>query len=266
MAAGLDQDGKRQSSMTELLEQHLDALRSQGFTVVPGALTATEVHEARGALDEIFWREDAIAPARGWQTRVYRVSYMLPQKHRVFRTIFQKPALLELIRAALGDTCILSSLNGYTTTPGGEEQPLHLDQEQTVPGTLLTINAIHALDDFTRENGCTRLVPGSQERQWTGRAADIEAGEKEAVHIEVPAGSVIAYSGGVWHASGCNRTTGPRRAIHAFFARDWVRPQWNFPGSLSSDVVASLSAGERRLLGFDARSQRYDDETDRLVR
>ena len=252
--------------MTGVLEQHLDELRVQGFTVVRDALTVTELHEARNALDDIFRREETIAPGRGWQTTVYRVSYMLPQKHRVFRTIFQKPALLELIRAALGETCILSSLNGYTTTPGGEEQALHLDQDQTVPGTLLTINAIHALDDFTRENGCTRLVPGSHERQWTGRAADIEAGEKEAVHIEAPAGSIIAYSGGVWHASGCNRTRGPRRTLHAFFAREWVRPQWSFPGSLSSDVVASLSAAERRLFGYDARSQRYDTETDRIVR
>jgi ectoine hydroxylase-related dioxygenase (phytanoyl-CoA dioxygenase family) len=252
--------------MTGVLEQHLDALRVQGFTIVPDAMTVTEVHEARNALDGIFRREDAIAPGRGWQTQVYRVSYMLPEKHRVFRTIFQKPALLELMRAALGDTCILSSLNGYTTTPGGDGQALHLDQDQTVPGTLLTINAIHALDDFTRENGCTRLVPGSHERQWTGGAADIEAGENDAVHMEAPAGSIIAYSGGVWHASGCNRTTGPRRALHAFFAREWVRPHWNFPGSLSGDFVASLSAAERRLFGYDARPQRYDVETDRIVR
>src|SRR6185295_7103526 len=122
------------------LEQHLDALRTQGFTVLPHVLPASEVHEARRALDEIFRREDAIAVERGWHTRTHRVSYMLAQKHRLFRTIFQKPTVLALMRAALGDNCILSSVNGFTTIPGGEQQELHLDQEQTVPGTLLNIN------------------------------------------------------------------------------------------------------------------------------
>src|SRR5262245_22799376 len=144
--------------MTGALEQHLDALRVQGFTVVTDALTMTEVDEARHALDEVFRREDTIAPGRGWQTRVYRVAYMLPQKQPLFRTIVQKAGLLALMQAALADSCILSTLNRLTTSPGGEGHALHLDQDQTVPGTLLTIHAIHALDDFTRENGCTRLV------------------------------------------------------------------------------------------------------------
>jgi len=86
------------------------------------------------------------------------------------------------------------------------------------------MNAIHVLADSTRENGCTRLVPGSHDRLWTGEPAAVERAEAEAIYVEAPAGSVIAYSGGLWHAGSRNRTSRERRAVHAFFVREWMQP------------------------------------------
>lgn len=232
--------------------------------MIEGALTTAEVEDARAALNEIFRREGRIGLRRGWHNDVYKVAYMLPQKHRLFRSFCQRDPLLALMRAVLGPGCVVASLNGLTMTPGGRDQGLHMDQEESVPGTILCVNAVHALDDFTRENGCTRLVPGSQERIWTGDAAGIESAEAEAVFVEAPAGSLIAYSGGLWHAGSRNRTNRDRRAVHAFFAREWMRPHWDFPRSLSSDVVATLTPEQRQLFGFSAAARRYDPGSDRV--
>lgn len=165
----------------------------------------------------------------------------------------------------LGPRCILGSLNGLSMTPGGKGQSLHLDQEETVPNAVLYINALHTLDEFTRENGCTRVVPGSQNRVMP-RGEERAKIEEETVYLEAPAGSLIAFNGGLCHAGSQNKTDKPRRAIHAFYHRPWARPQWDYPRSLSPEVVASMTDEQKRLFGFRSRPQWYDWQTDEVKR
>src|SRR5206468_7796212 len=120
-----------------------------------------------------------------------------------------------------------SSLNGMTMSPGGETQRLHLDQFEHTPGLVVNINATHALDDFTKANGCTRVVPFSQNRE-IGTRIDHERDERDAVYLEAPAGSVIAFNGGLVHAGSQNTTQGWRRCLHFCYCRPWARTQWDF--------------------------------------
>src|SRR5438045_1035336 len=113
--------------MSGSVEEHAEELRSRGYTVVEGVLTASQIEDAHTALDEVFLREKRIGPLRGWHNDVYKVAYMLPQKHALFRSFCQREALLSLMRAVLGPTCVLASLNGFTMTPGGQDQRLHID-------------------------------------------------------------------------------------------------------------------------------------------
>ena len=90
----------------------------------------------------------------------------------------------------------------------------------------------------------------------------LEYRESEAISLQAPAGSLIAYDGGAWHAGSANRTAGPRRAIHAFFLRPWVQPHWDFRASLSRRAARALTAEQRALLGFAAGPRRYDPWAD----
>lgn len=249
--------------MTQTLEQHAEELRTRGYTIVEGVLDAAQLGAARAALDALFEREREIGPQRGWLNDTFQVSYMLPQKHPLFRSLPLNPRVLPLMQLLLGPNCVLGSLNGLRMTPGGQGQELHLDQPESVPGTVLYINALHALDDFTRANGGTRVVPFSQDwRVPPGTGAQHEA---EAVYLEAPAGSLIAYNGGLLHAGSRNTTRRPRRALHAFFHRPWVRPQWDYPRSLSEDVIAELTPEQQRMFGFEARPPYYDYRTDHVL-
>src|SRR3954447_14740331 len=95
-------------------EHHAQQIFDQGYTIVPNILSPDEVFAARDLLTEIFEKESKIGASRGWHTRQYKCSYMLPQKHEVFRNLPMRPRLLELVRRVLGEDCILSSLNGLT--------------------------------------------------------------------------------------------------------------------------------------------------------
>jgi len=247
--------------MSRSLADHAEELRTRGYTIVEGVLSSAQVAEAATALDELFEREKDLGPQRGWHNDVYKVCYMLPQKHALFRHFCLNPILLTLMRILLGERCILASLNGLSMTPGGQTQKLHIDQNETVPGAVLYVNALHTLDEFTKENGCTRVIPFSQDRQYSSKL-DMDPYEAEAVYLEAPAGSLIAYNGGLWHAGSRNKTDKPRRAIHPFFSRSWVRSQWDYPKSISPDVAATMSEEEKRLFGFYAQPGWYDWRTD----
>jgi ectoine hydroxylase-related dioxygenase (phytanoyl-CoA dioxygenase family) len=245
------------------IEKYTTQLIEQGYTVIPEIMTPQQVMSARSALDEIFQRERVLGVERGWHTEAHRVAYMLIQKHPFFRDVPMNPRLLEFVRALLGKDCILATLNGMTMSQGGKPQPLHLDQEMHVPGVVLNINCLHTLDDFTKANGCTRVVPRSQNRApGTPIAPD---DEQNAVYIEAPAGSLIAFNGGAVHAGSANTTDQPRRCLHAYFCRAWVRPHWDFRRSLTADVVAQLSEEQKRLFGFYAGPPWYDAANDRVM-
>lgn len=250
--------------MTQTLEQHANELQIRGYTIVENVLNAAQIEEARAALDSIFQREKEIGTQHRWHNDSYQVAYMLPQKHPLFLSFGLNPRVLPLMQFLLGENCVLGSLNGLSMTPGGHGQGLHLDQPESVPGTVLYINALHALDDFTHDNGCTRVVPFSQDR-LVPRGTDMGQFEEETVYLEAPAGSLIAYNGGLLHAGSQNKTDRSRRALHAFFHRPWVRPQWDYPRSLSPEVIARMSEEQKRLFGFSARPPYYDYRADEII-
>jgi ectoine hydroxylase-related dioxygenase (phytanoyl-CoA dioxygenase family) len=94
------------------------------------------------------------------------VAYMLPQKDPFFRHLPLPSKVRPLMQHILGKRSVISSFNGFTMSPGSENQDLHIDQPASVPGTVLNINAMFCLDDFTIENGATRVVPGSHNRHF----------------------------------------------------------------------------------------------------
>jgi ectoine hydroxylase-related dioxygenase (phytanoyl-CoA dioxygenase family) len=244
------------------LISRVEEFLERGFTVIPNVLSREQVETGRQLLTDLFERESDIATKRGWKNATYQCSYMLPGKHEFFRFVPTNPITLSFVRAILGQDCYLSSLNGLTMAPGGPDQTLHLDQAEHTPGIVININVTHPLDDFTKENGATRIVPMSQHR--SGRNRNFTDEEQNAVQVEAPAGSVIAFNGGAIHAGSANRTRNLRRCLHAFYTRAWVRPQWDYTRSFTPEVIATLSDEQRRLFGFIRSEQVYDLATDEV--
>jgi ectoine hydroxylase-related dioxygenase (phytanoyl-CoA dioxygenase family) len=129
----------------------------------------------------------------------------------------------------------------------------------------ININALHALDDFTKENGCTRVVPASHKRA-PGTPIDQDRDNAQAIYLEAPAGSLIAFNGGLVHAGSANTTQGWRRCLHAYFTRVWAKPQWDLPRCLPEEITATLSDEQKRLFGFGTNPQVYDLSHNEIIR
>ena len=232
-------------------------LRDRGYTILPSVLAPVQLDRLREAFDRIQARERVQVLDPEILRPSHQVTFVLPAKDPVFRSLPFAPALLSLVREVLGNGCVLSGFNGLSMLPGGTPQALHLDQPESTPGLALNLNAVHALDDFTVENGATRLVPGSHRESWPA-GTDFSALESRAISMEIPAGHVLIYNGSLLHAGSQNRTLQPRRAVHLFYCRAGILPHWDFEKSLPAAFKRALTDEERRIYGFGHRPDWID--------
>jgi ectoine hydroxylase-related dioxygenase (phytanoyl-CoA dioxygenase family) len=137
--------------------------------------------------------------------------------------------------------------------PGQGAQVLHRDRlawggylQRSIEPQL---NMIWAVTDFTKENGATRVVPGSH--LWEdGRGAH----EDEITYAEMKAGSVIIYTGSVIHSGGANVSQSDRVGINITYSLGWLRQEENQYLSCPPDIAASLSPDLQRLIGYSMGS------------
>ena len=86
----------------------------------------------------------------GWPTLV--------NKGSVFDRLWSHPLLLAAVRHVIEAPFHFSSLNARDALPGEGLQALHQDAAANQPP--YGCNSVWMLDDFRKENGCTRVVPG----------------------------------------------------------------------------------------------------------
>jgi ectoine hydroxylase-related dioxygenase (phytanoyl-CoA dioxygenase family) len=107
------------------------------------------------------------------------------------------------------------------------------------------ITALWALDDFTAENGATRIVPGSHLRP-AGKPDPAET-----VAAAMAAGSVLLFAGRLYHGAGPNTTDRPRLGVVIDYIQPWLRPCEAHTLSASPRQVRELPQRLQELLGFN---------------
>jgi ectoine hydroxylase-related dioxygenase (phytanoyl-CoA dioxygenase family) len=148
----------------------------------------------------------------------------LVNKGSVFDIFYTHPRVLAGIEAVLGSAYKLSSLNYRAAKPGKGLQKLHVDWRNAVASDGFKVcNSIWLLDDFTADNGSTRIVPGTHRSGQLPDEAmtDPMDTHPDEIRIIAPAGSVFIFNSHVWHGGTTNFTDRDRRSIHSYFcARD----------------------------------------------
>lgn len=169
---------------------------------------------------------------------------------RAFRDLAVNPAAVALMEHLLGvGKAQFSSHNCFVKWTGegyGDSLGLHLDQQPW--GRPITANATWALTEYTKENGALAVVPGSHRRDTTpGKGA-----AAEAVPVECPAGSLIAWDGQLWHGAYPKTTPGLRVTISNYFRHQSLQPQDDIPNSFPQELADDCVDPDtfKRLAGF----------------
>lgn len=172
------------------------------------------------------------------------------------------PTLLGICDRILLPSCARYQLNlGHLLQrgPGSDEQWLHRDEavwsDVPRPHPELQLASVIAFVDFTRENGATRVIPGSHRwpDRWLSPAeqhALVLPEPEQIAYAEMPAGSAVIYSGGTIHAGGANSTDVQRRGAHLSYCLGWLRTEENNILSTPPALAATLPRTAQELLGY----------------
>jgi len=132
--------------------------------------------------------------------------------------------------------------------PGQGAQPIHRDRwawGKHLAHIEPQFNTIWAITDFTTENGATRVVPGST--KWQD---DEQIPPEQITQAEMSAGSVLIYSGSVFHGGGENRTQSDRIGINITYTLGWLRQEENQYLSSPPEMAKTLSPELQQLAGY----------------
>jgi len=238
-----------------MTEREQQCLSEEGYLVLENFMSADLLAEVRQRVEELFREEGDRAGSEFKQEPQSRRLANLVGKGEVFQRAIAVPEILERVGYTLGPEFKLSSLNVRSADPHSDwVQPLHADVGAIADEKGYWVsNTVWMLDDFTRENGATRAVPGSH--KWGKLPQQVlenpAATHPQEILITGKAGTVVVMNAHLWHGGTANRTTAPRCAMHAFYTR-WDKPQQQYQKKLlPSKVQARLSPELRRLLALD---------------
>jgi len=218
-----------------------------GYCIVEGVLSTEQVRVLRERVAAQAEGE-AAAGVASFDSKTNQRIWMLANKGRVFRDLVLHPFAQEMMGHLLGDDHLLSSATANIARPGGTAMYLHNDQlyvDFWTPKPVVA-NIAWMLDDFSDENGGTRLVPRSHlEPDWRKAAA------QPSVAGAGPAGSALVFDRRLVHGTGANRTKDRQRhAILTYYCRAFMRQQENFFLGLDPALQQPENETLLRRLGF----------------
>ncbi|HEX2592864.1 MAG TPA: phytanoyl-CoA dioxygenase family protein [Rhizomicrobium sp.] len=134
--------------------------------------------------------------------------------------------------------------------PGEPAQTIHRDQWAFdffpfPKGTDVQCNTIWAATDFTEENGGTRVIPGSNHYD-----DKLQFKLEDTIAVEMKKGSVLFYSGSVYHGGGPNRSDMTRIGLNITYNVSWLRQEENQYLTVPLEIAKTLPIDLLRLIGY----------------
>jgi hypothetical protein len=226
------------------------ALDRDGYLIFPGLIDPAWLERLRAAFDA---RLDFLFRYIPPQNQTSRHLFDLVNIDAACDGIWSHPRLLAAMRHILGRPFKLSSLNGRDPVKGEGGQGLHQDWGRHAAGEPAHVaNSLWILDDFTEDNGATRVVPGTHRLD----SAALDGIAREAEHprqvtVQAKAGDVLVINAHLWHGGTLNRGGARRRVMHAYFTAREHSQQTDQRAYLRVATQRRLSPAQRWILDVD---------------
>ncbi len=229
----------------------VSSITEYGYAIIHNLLNAAELHKLSGQLEPHLNNVDLGDPDPFFGHKTKRFGALL-RRCPITRGMVMDDLVLGIADLFLGPYCVRYQLN-YTgvmyLAPGETQQSMHRDTgfyPIQNPAPPLTLATMWAVSDFTSKNGATRIVPGSH--LWTD---DRKPSYEEIIQAEMPAGSVMVYSGGLVHGGGANKSDIPRCGVALHYSLGWLRQEENQYMAIPPKEAKTYPKKLQRLMGYD---------------
>lgn len=230
-------------------EAVVDAVSRDGYAVVRDAVDPETV--AAVSTDLAPFLEDAHKGHEEFFGKLTKRFGALLAKSTAVQSLLVHPTVLAVADHALLPHCVRYHVH-YTGVmhlePGETRQVLHRDTSIypiANPCPPMTVATMWAVSDFTRQNGGTRLVPGSH--LWSNERVPKPA---EVVATEMTPGSVLIYTGNVIHGGGANCADQPRTGVALHYNLGWLRQEENQYLAVPQEIARKLPHQIQELMGY----------------
>jgi ectoine hydroxylase-related dioxygenase (phytanoyl-CoA dioxygenase family) len=203
------------------IAQKLRELEEHGYAVLERAISPEFADEVRAATLRALLTHGSDRSQELGPTGI-QLQWML-YHGRELELLAQHPLLLTLIDASLGRGAVIASLSAIKKGAGKTAIPIHTDYAlvpEPYPDWALTGVGVWALEDWRVESGPTWVIPGSHRMRRAPRPGEAHP---PGVPIEMPKGSVVFFTQGLWHWQGDRTEPGDRVTLHWHFNRGILR-------------------------------------------
>ncbi len=231
-------------------EDLVEALKTDGACVVEGVLDADGLANMKSECMPFI---DATEAGRDDFTgRKTTRTGALVARSQACRDAVMQPTIVDGAKAFLAPYCETIQLHltqFIRIKPGQGVQPLHRDRlawgGYLLPTLEPQFNTIWAITDFTKENGATNVIPGSN--TW---GPEHTPSRDEVDYAEMDAGSVLIYSGSVVHSGGANVSDADRIGLNITYALGWLRQEENQYLSCPPEIAKDFDPELQAMLGY----------------
>ncbi|HXU35071.1 MAG TPA: phytanoyl-CoA dioxygenase family protein [Blastocatellia bacterium] len=204
-----------------------EALDREGYVIFRNVIDADWLKSLRAAFDDGCAKDSSSPVNAVVKDSGTRHLDNLVTRGEKFERVYTHPLVLAGVWHVLQVPFRLAQMNGREPLPGYGQQGLHADWTARAKGEPFRIvTSIWLLDNFTSENGATRVVPGTHRllTRPPKSFADPQSRHRDQRIISAPAGSVLLFNGHLWHSGTRNQTSLRRRVLQcSFVGRDELR-------------------------------------------
>ncbi|TDQ82262.1 phytanoyl-CoA dioxygenase PhyH [Dongia mobilis] len=223
----------------DFTQSERERLDRDGFFVRPGYFSTADCAEMAAEFDRL----SALEGDRGGhevhvEPGAPRVSNIFNKSSAFDRCLEARP-VLAAAHYLLGEIKVHGA-NLREPARGQGHQDLHVDVPKHFPEDWWVLNVIITFDDMRRDNGPTRVVPGSHHWPPLNVAAvnrfdwspdslseaekamlpdDLATSFPGEVLVEAPKGSLIICNSAIWHGGTRNLSGDRRRVLHLTYTR-----------------------------------------------
>lgn len=214
-------------SETTLSLQQKEALNEQGYLVLPDVVESGWLAELREEFERAAREEKMAGGKEGGTRHIAKLEF----RGEPFWRIMRHPLLLAAAWETLQRPFRSDGVDGRDPRAGHGLQGIHQDAPPRAPSAPFTLlNSLWLLDDFTPENGATRVVAGSH--RLAGKPLKIASEPTKSypgeVVVTAKAGSVLIFNGHLLHGGTQNRSGCSRRVLRSgAVPRDQIR-NWGY--------------------------------------
>ncbi|MGU7771703.1 phytanoyl-CoA dioxygenase family protein [Burkholderia sp. MR1-5-21] len=239
------------------VEEVVSCLDAEGYCIIDNAVPNEIVDAVNGQIQPYLDRTpEGKNHAVGKLTRRCGA---IPARSSASHAMVLHPTVLGAARKFLGRNASTIQLNLtqlICIDPGQKAQYLHRDEDvwdyfEFFPvHSHIEVSTIWAMDDFTDENGGTRIIP----RSHKDTILPLSFSHEDTFAAEMKKGSVLVYTGKTIHGGGENRSKASRRALNIDYCVGWVRQEENQYLSIPPDVARTFPEELQRLVGYEMGS------------